>query len=302
MRRLDLPRGPVEIRHLTRIEEMEQAVEVQRRAWEGRVQMVPASLLLTLAHEGGVVLGAAALEEPQQPLVGFVFGFLARHHLPGRPPFDKHHSHMLGVVPEWQGQGLGYWLKRAQWQAVRHQALPLITWTFDPLWGRNAYLNITKLGGIARTYYRNRYGRMTDPLNRGLPSDRVLVEVWVHSRRVLERMRTQPRKRLDLAHFFAAGARILNPTRLNDAGWPEPPTTVTYPEPARERITLVEIPADWFGLKAADLDLALRWRLHLRAVLETLFDQGYIITEFLHLKGQPGRSFYALSHGESTLG
>ncbi len=302
MRRLTLPRGPVEIRHLETIEEMEQVVEVQHRAWEGRMQVVPASLLLTVAHEGGVVLGARALDQPGQPVVGFVFGFLARHRMPGRAPFYKHHSHMLGVVPEWQGQGLGYWLKRAQWQAVRHQDLPLITWTFDPLWGRNAHLNITKLGGIARTYYRNRYGTMTDPLNRGLPSDRVLVEVWVNSRRVLERMRAEPRRPLDLAHFFAAGARILNPARLNPAGWPEPPAEVTFPQPAAERIVLVEIPEDWFGLKAADLDLALRWRLHIREVLETLFARGYLITEFIHLRGQPGRSFYALSHGESTLG
>ncbi len=302
MRRLNLPRGTVEIRHLEHIAEMEQAVEVQHQAWEGRDQVVPASLLLTLAHEGGVVLGAAAVEEPGQPLVGFVFGFLARHHPPEGEPFYKHHSHMLGVIPAWQGQGLGYWLKRAQWQAVRQQGLPLITWTFDPLWGRNAHLNITKLGGIARVYYRNRYGTMTDPLNRGLPSDRLLVEVWVHSARVRERMRQQPRKRLDLAHFFAAGARILNPTRLNAAGWPEPADRVTYPDPEQERLTLVEIPEDWFGLKAANLDLALRWRLHIRQVLETLFARGYIITEFLHLPGRPGRSFYALSYDESTLG
>ncbi len=301
MRRLHLAKGDVDIRILQTIEEMEDAVRVQHEAWEGRMNVVPASLLLTLAHESGLVLGAYTVDEPST-MVGFVFSFLAQHSMPGREPILKHHSHMLGVLPAWQGQGLGYWLKRAQWQTVRHRGLELITWTFDPLWGRNARLNIAKLGGIARTYYRNRYGSMDDPLNQGLPTDRLLVEVWVNSKRVLQHMSGEPRKPLDLAHYLAAGAHILNPTRLNEAGWPEPTPQVTYPaRGADQPVLLVEIPEDWFGLKAADIQLAWRWRLHIREVLETLFGLGYIITDFVRLKGKPGRNFYALTWGEATL-
>ena len=44
---------------------------------------------------------------------------------------------------------------------------------------------------------------------------------------------------------------------------------------------LIEIPADFLALKAADPALALRWRLSTRAAFETLFDQGFAVTDFI---------------------
>ncbi len=300
MRRLALPKGDVEIRVLTEAEEMHQVVALQELAWGGRQDVVPPSMLVALAHEGGLVLGAYTLAQPRT-LVGFALSFLALH-TKGEERILKHHSHMLAVHPEWRNQGLGYALKRAQWQWVRHEGLELITWTYDPLWSRNAQLNIRKLGGIVRTYYPNYYGPMTDRLNRGLPSDRFLVELWVNSPRVLERMKRTPRKPLDLAHFFAAETRILNPTTLNDQGFPVPPSHIDYPNPEKEPVVLVEIPPDFFRLRDADIDLAWRWRRHTRALFQDLFEMGYIVTDFIYLKDPMPRSFYALTFGESTLG
>jgi predicted GNAT superfamily acetyltransferase len=54
-------------------------------------------------------------------------------------------------------------------------------------------------------------------------------------------------------------------------------------------------------MKAANLDLALRWRMHTRILFEDLFDRGYLVTDFIVLKGTHTRSFYVFSHGESTL-
>lgn len=301
MRRLSLPRGDVEIRVLTQPEEMEQVAQMQDIAWQGREAVVPPSFMVALAHEGGLILGAYTLQEPRE-LVGFVMGFLGLHETPEGRRIIKHCSHMMGVHPDWQNQGLGYWLKRAQWQWVRHQGLELITWTYDPLWSRNAHLNIRKLGGIVRTYYPNYYGPMTDALNRGLPSDRFLVELWVNTPRVRDRMESQPRKPLDLAHFLAAEVRILNPAVLNDQGLPVPPETFDEPDPETEPFVLVEIPPDFFQIRAQDMDLAWRWRLHIRYVFQHLFDQGYLVTDFLHLKGPTPRSFYVVTYGESTLG
>lgn len=300
MRRLSLPKGDVELRVLSQVQEMEDVVRLQEIAWGGRRDVVPPSMLVALAHEGGLVIGAYTLQKPPM-LVGFVLGFLGFHETPkGR--ILKHHSHMLAVHPDWRNQGLGYWLKRAQWQWVRHQGLELITWTYDPLWGPNAHLNIRKLGGIVRTYFPNYYGEMTDALNRGLPSDRFLVELWVNSPRVQERMKAEPRRPLDLAHFFGAEVRILNPAHLNAQGFPVPPETVAYPDPHDERVVLVEIPPDFFRLRDADIDLAWRWRQHTREVFQELFRMGYIVTDFIYLPKPSPRSFYALTHGESTLG
>lgn len=310
MRRLRLPKGAVEIRFLHTPDEMRQVEDVQRVVWPGsETDVVPMHLLITLAHNGGVVLGAFPLDQAGQPgpLVGFVYGF------PGLVQTAegwrlKHCSHQLGIVPAWRNQGLAYWLKRAQWQAVRHQGIDLITWTYDPLLSRNAHLNIHKLGAVCRTYLREVYGEMRDGLNVGLPSDRFEVELWVNAPRVKRRLSAEPRKRLDLAHFLAAGARILNSTRLRPDGWPEPPEIspdtpgALPPDPRDQPLLLVEIPPDFLALKAADRALALRWRLHTRAWFEALFARGYLVTDFVHLPGRHPRSFYVLSYGESTLG
>jgi predicted GNAT superfamily acetyltransferase len=57
-------------------------------------------------------------------------------------------------------------------------------WTFDPLEIKNAYLNIEKLGAIARRYNVNQYGITSSPLQGGLPSDRLVAEWWMNSKRV----------------------------------------------------------------------------------------------------------------------
>jgi predicted GNAT superfamily acetyltransferase len=57
-------------------------------------------------------------------------------------------------------------------------------WTFDPLEIKNAYLNIEKLGAIARRYNVNQYGITSSPLQGGLPSDRLVAEWWLKSNRV----------------------------------------------------------------------------------------------------------------------
>ena len=288
------------IRLLESIEDMFAIEALQRRVWGMDDAVVPHHLLLTAAHNGGLAIGA--FDEGQ--MVGFVFGF------PGLRETStgleiKHCSHMLAVLPEYQSQGVGFTLKRAQWQMVRRQQISLITWTYDPLLSRNAHLNITRLGAVCNTYLPNLYGEMRDSLNQGLPSDRLQVEVWVNSPRVLDRMRKRPRPQLDLAHYLSAETGIVNPTRLGEAGWPQPPSPSTAPpveEGSIPALCLLEIPSDFYTLKAADPQLALAWRLHIRHFLQNLFARGYLITDFVYLKGEYPRSFYVLSDGRRTLG
>lgn len=273
-----------------------QAVEELQLAVWGVVE-APTPLLITFAHNGGLVIGAF----DERRMIGFVAGFPGLIVTPDEIRV-KHCSHVLGVLPEFRNRGVGYALKRAQWQMVRRQGVELITWTYDPLLSRNAHLNIARLGAVSRKYVPEMYGNMHDDLNRGLPSDRLQVELWVNSPRVQNRMSKHPRRQLDLAHYLSTGAEILNPTRLGEAGYPQPgpaPAEVDAPLPA---LALLEIPSDFHALKAADRDLALAWRLHVRALLQDLFARGYLITDFIHLKGDSPRSFYVLSHGDRTLG
>ena len=58
---------------------------------------------------------------------------------------------------------------------------------------------------------------------------------------------------------------------------------------------LIEIPADFLALKAADPALALRWRLGTRAAFQALFRQGYAVTDFVHEPGSTPRAVYVLT-------
>jgi predicted GNAT superfamily acetyltransferase len=56
-------------------------------------------------------------------------------------------------------------------------------------------------------------------------------------------------------------------------------------------------------MKKQDLELARTWRQHTREIFEYVFSEGYMITDFIHLKEETiPRSYYVLSHGESRLG
>lgn len=288
---------PWMIKIIENMDEMHQVEELQRLVWnEKETDIVPAHLMNSSVHSGGLLIGAFVNQE----LVGFVFGFPGVYHTPDGPRI-KHYSSMLGVRVDLRGQGLGFALKRAQWQMVRHQGIDRITWTFDPLLSQNAWLNITRLGAVCNTYLRDFYGMMDDTLNRGLPSDRFDVDWWVNSHRVNRRLSRRRRNHLDLIHFLAGGAPILNPAEMDKSGFPHPVEWIEMRFGKELPILLVEIPADFQALKAVDLKLALEWRLHSRLIFEELFKEGYLVTDFVHADDPSPRSYYVLCHGESTL-
>lgn len=230
--------------------------QLQRTVWGlPDAELVPTHLLLTAAKNGGLLLGAFDGEA----VVGFVFGFpcLAAD---GKL---KHCSHMAGVLPAYQSQNIGYQLKLAQRAQVLAQGIDLITWTFDPLESRNAYLNFHKLGVVCHTYLRNLYGEMHDELNAGLPSDRFQVEWWIASERVAQRL----------------------------AGAPTTPAAAQEKVAARGDHLLVEIPCTFQSIKATDMSLAMQWRLQTRRLFEDAFSRGYTVTDLLH---EAGRCHYLL--------
>jgi predicted GNAT superfamily acetyltransferase len=304
-------------------QEMAAAEELQRRVWPGTDRdAVPHHMLLAAAQNGGLVVGAVEAETPdetpdqpesdelefldrstpplQAELVGFVFGFLGMYTTEAGPRL-KHCSHMLGVLPGYRDRGVGFLLKRAQWQMVRHQGLDLVTWTYDPLLSVNAHLNIARLGAVCNTYIPDAYGDMTDALNSGLPTDRFEVDWWVNSKRVLGRMSKRPRAPLDLAHYLAAGVPIINPTRIEADALPRPVGLPDIASLVGQSLLLVEIPADFLALKATDRQLAVEWRLHTRSLFEELFKNGYLVTDSVYLPGTNPRSFYVMTYGEAEI-
>jgi predicted GNAT superfamily acetyltransferase len=272
-------------------EEMTAVEQLQRQVWAAPdIEIVPKDILLAAVHNGGFAFGAFAGAD----LVGVTFGFPGIYSTPDGPRL-KHHSHLLAVHPDWASQGIGFALKRAQWQMVRKQGLDRITWTYDPLLSRNAHLNIARLGAVCSTYLPSEYGEMHDDLNAGLPSDRFQVDWWINTERVKRHLSRRSRPALTIAHYRLAEAAFLEARFEPASAAPRPPRAV----PALTgHLQLIEIPVDFLALKAADLPLARAWRMYTRAVFEQAFATGYLVTDFVH---DQDRSFYVLTHGETTL-
>jgi len=277
--------------HLLETPEEMAAVEVlQRLVWPGsETGVIPAHMLLAVVHNGGLALGAFVGDD----LVGVSFGFPGFYTTPDGPRL-KHHSHILGVHPDWGGKGVGFALKRAQWQIIRKQGLDLITWTYDPLLSRNAHLNISRLGAVCNIYLCSEYGEMLDGLNAGLPSDRFQMDWWLNTERVERRLSRHLRPVLTIDHYRTAKATLLE-ARTDRGSAPYPPEGTCS---LMGTLLLVEIPSDFLALKAIDLSLACDWRFYTRKIFQEAFATGYLVTDFVHDKG---RSFYILAHGDSTL-
>ncbi|MBK8619665.1 MAG: GNAT family N-acetyltransferase [Anaerolineales bacterium] len=285
------------IRLIETPEEMRLVEDLQRNVWpDSETDVVPLHMLITAVHNGGLVLGAFVEEK----MIGFVFGFPGIEVTPDGPR-PKHCSHMMGIHTDYRDGGVGFALKRAQWQMVRHQSLDHITWTYDPLLSRNAYLNIAKLGAVCTTYRRSEYGDMRDGLNAGLPSDRFQVDWWINTRRVESRLGKRSRPTLKLTHIVRSGLHPFYPLHASPltSNLPQPPEHVP---PFNDRLLLAEIPGDFLDLKSKDFGLARDWRFFTRELFETAFEKKYIITDFVfdQNNGNP-RGLYILTHGESTL-
>jgi predicted GNAT superfamily acetyltransferase len=294
---------------LDKSEELTQIENLQRKIWpSSETDVIPAHMLQAAVHNGGLVIAAypnldAPDREPNSAKnepIGFVYGFPGFYLTPDGPRL-KHCSHMLGVDPAFRNQGLGFALKRAQWQMVRKQGIDRITWTYDPLLSPNAYLNIARLGAVCNTYYPDYYGAMRDSLNVGLPSDRFQVDWWVNSRRVNHRLSSKPRPALHLDQFSSAEVLIVNQASIDESGLPHPPKVQYSPSTNPDSLVMIEIPSDFQTLKKSDPGLALEWRLHSRLLFASLFNMGYLVTDFVHEPFETPHSYYILTYSESTF-
>jgi predicted GNAT superfamily acetyltransferase len=151
-------------------------VNLQKEVWKfADAELVPMRVFVVAEKIGGQVIGAFDGKE----LVAFAVS------LPGyRGGHSYLHSQMLAVRSQYRNAGLGRKIKLFQRDDALGQGFELIEWTFDPLEIKNAYLNIERLGAIARRYHVNQYGITTSPLQGGLPSDRLVAEWWLKSKRV----------------------------------------------------------------------------------------------------------------------
>jgi len=171
-----MSRNEVIIRECHDPREFEMCVDLQKQVWQfDDVDVIPKRMFVVASKIGGQVMGAF----DGDGMVGFTLA------IPGAKNRQSYlHSHMLAVKESHRNAGLGRNLKLAQRLRAISAGYDLMEWTFDPLEIKNAYLNIAKLGAIARRYLPNNYGDSSSPLQGGLPTDRLVAEWWLKSKRV----------------------------------------------------------------------------------------------------------------------
>ena len=237
--------GKVEVRLLSDLEDLNEAVEVIMAVW-GKTGggLLPVELLRAYAHAGDPVLGAFQVDSGK--MIGICVGFLA-----APVAGDLHlHSHMTGVVPGGQHRGVGFALKCAQRDWCLEREIVEVRWTVDPVLAANAWFNVVKLGGTAHSYLPLFYGDMDDDLNRGEQTDRLEMTWRVDSPRV--------------------AAILAGRSPNGDA-------------PKVERT--VAIPADYHALRKSDPDEAAKQRIAVRSQLTDAFDSGLEISGFTRETG-----------------
>jgi predicted GNAT superfamily acetyltransferase len=206
---------------------------------------VTVDLLRALTKAGNYVAGAFDGDR----LAGAALGFF------GPPATGTLHSHIAGVSPA--ARGLGFALKLHQRQWALDRGVTTIAWTFDPLVSRNAYFNLAKLGATPVEYLANFYGLMSDEINAGDDSDRLLVH-W-------DLRRPVGGAALDLSKAVVA---------LDRSG------ELPLPGSADGETVLIAVPADIEKLRTADPPAARAWRRALRAVLQPLLASGACVAGF----------------------
>lgn len=225
-------------------------VQLQAKVWGMPPELlVPMNILAILADTGGSVLVAYREDKGfnADGWLGFAIALGGRN--------GTLVSHMLGVREEMRGvRDLGWQLKVLQgYEALRTGHRSAI-WTFDPMRGANARLNIEKLGATVRELTIDKYGVLISELYGDVPSDRFTAH-W------------------DLV--AASTHRRLDDVRVGRYSGPAPAEVRAMPEiqavhaeelaagaPALARY---RIPADVDALMLSDPARANAWRSEMRA-------------------------------------
>ncbi|NTV38995.1 MAG: hypothetical protein HGA51_03425 [Demequinaceae bacterium] len=219
------------------------AADILTELWGGMPMGAP--LLVAMEHAGTYVAGAFRGDD----LVGVCAGFF------GPPAARVMHSHVAGVRGASASSGVGTAMKLHQRAWCLDHDVSEMTWTFDPLVARNAAFNVRRLGAFLDEYLVEFYGQMTDSVNAGQGSDRILVRWHLDAP-----IPGQPREPGDapLVLFVGDDHR---------------PVAMAAPEGAAA--VAIVVPADVASLREHDGELAAEWRLALRAAMAPRWEQGW---------------------------
>ena len=256
-------------RDLTTARDCEAVFALEQAVWQMPADgAVPPHMLRALVHGGGHMAGAW----DDKVLAGFTLAFPAKKG-------DEWilWSHMTGVHPAYQGQGIGFHLKQHQRTWAIENGYEIISWTFDPLQQRNAYFNLHRLGATSNTYHRNFYGELRDSINEGLQTDRLEIAWHLNKLHLQDLSEGQTRKSLMVDDETP---RLIS----NDNG----SLHITLPRKWGAKHYIVEIPHDLNMLRVSAMTQVIQWQNALAEVFTTAFAQGYKVTDFWRFEERCG--------------
>jgi predicted GNAT superfamily acetyltransferase len=260
----------IRLKVLSDMEEMKEANLLIESVWGKGNGMTP-YLLMAHSQVGGLILGGF----DRSKLIGVSYSF------PGRDESGLFlYSHLLAVDVAYRGANIGYDLKRFQAAKAQEYGYSKIKWTFDPLESKNAYLNIHKIGAISHEYKVNFYGQMTDPLNYGSPTDRLLVN-WSLDQ-------DEKRKPVGELQDYYAVAKLEEDKGL--------PVVREWERLENQDRICIPIPTNMYDLKKKSMEISQNWRFFLRDILQFYFEKGFIVHGFDFQKNRLNQ-YYLLTIG-----
>ena len=264
-------RAGIVVREVEDMADLRAVSRLLAAVWGRTPEGVPvhSEVMRSLVHAGGCT--TAAFDLTGELVGGAVLS-------PGGTPGSTY-SLIAAAAPGNADRGIGYAVKLAQRAWALQRGLNAMTWTFDPLVGRNARFNLAKLGAFAAEYDVSFYGQMDDDLNGTDEADR-LAATWVLD---------SPRA------IAAAGKTAADPT--GPAGDAETLSTGPDGQPMATRDTAglwIRVPPDVVALRTSNPDHARAWRLATREAFVSAFADGLAAT---HVSRQ---GYYLLTPGDTA--
>ncbi|MFQ5951622.1 MAG: hypothetical protein ACE5KH_06020, partial [Candidatus Geothermarchaeales archaeon] len=126
----------------------------------------------------------------------------------------------------------------------------------------------------------------------GMKTDRLLVEWWIESPRVAERLEKGPQFQ-DQEYLTAT---VVNKTQYTSQHFLE---TTAYDLDLEAPVLLLEIPESIQEVKERSMDLAKNWRSVTQTLLRSYLGRGYVVADLLSgLENKRRRNFYVLRRAE----
>jgi len=294
-------KGSVRVESYLRQSVLNDVVELEKRVWnrEGYREVNAPMLYFELAYlTNGLILTAfdEGLFPPEEKAkmaredswyegehpIGFAALFAD---FDERGPFW--YGARMGVDRLYRDKNIGEAILDALYRSARERGIMRVRWTYDPLQSRNGYIYIHKMGAQVHEIGFNYYSAVftNDEFNRDISTDRFIVEWFINTERV--------RNRMEKGDFPVHDPSTITPENtvneivIDEEGLEQGGEKQRFD--AEETTLYLEIPYNQDRILKTDRKKAQALRNQCRALFMHYLAAGYAIREFVVKKEPSGR-------------